>query len=503
MYFLLACLTPLYFGALISYRLFFHPLRNYPGPALAAITDSYEAYYNVIKDGALVAKLEALHRQHGPIVRIGPNTLHFNDKHAYHDIYTYGTTLTKEPEFYLGVSAHGTQTSVSFCDPQEAKERRALLGPLFSRKAVMELEYTVQKKIDKLVTVLADNHKSEKSAVAMDVAFRACTIDLITSYCFAESTNVLEVPNFAHYIMPVLQLIFTNVWSQRHFPLISSLANSAPQKLVLWLFPDFRVYAELTGRYERQINRIMKDPDSASTAEHKTVFHHLLDSRDQKPLSQQSLVHEAFTLVGAGTETTASACTVGTYHALKDGSIRQRLFEELRDAWLDADRPMSYAALEKLPYLTAFIKETLRFSIGVIHPLPRVTGPETPMIGGVKIPKGTVVEMSQLFLHMNPDVFPNPYNFNPDRWLVEDTTDMMLDLVPFSKGPRIWCVYFGSVLPMLKCPPVWESRSLAWCELYLIFGNIFRRLDMKLVVTEDTYVSPISIVIDDEGFNLT
>ncbi|KIK58238.1 hypothetical protein GYMLUDRAFT_700474 [Collybiopsis luxurians FD-317 M1] len=46
--------------------------------------------------------------------------------------------------------------------------------------------------------------------------------------------------------------------------------------------------------------------------------------------------------------------------------------------------------------------------------------------------------MSQLFLHMNPSVFADPRNFNPDRWLAEDTTEMMLDLSPFSKGPRIY-----------------------------------------------------------------
>ncbi|KAF9016362.1 hypothetical protein BDP27DRAFT_1440700 [Rhodocollybia butyracea] len=45
----------------------------------------------------------------------------------------------------------------------------------------------------------------------------------------------------------------------------------------------------------------------------------------------------------------------------------------------------------------------------------------------------------------------------------------MFDLAPFSKGPRI-CL----------------GLNLAWCELYLIFGNIFRRLDLQLLIMEDT-----------------
>ncbi|KAF9077869.1 cytochrome P450 [Rhodocollybia butyracea] len=147
---------------------------------------------------------------------------------------------------------------------------------------------------------------------------------------------------------------------------------------------------------------------------------------------------EAFILVAAGSDTVGNTCYVGTFYALKYPSIRQKLKEELEEAWVDKDRPMSYTALEKLPYLTAFIKEALRVSLGVMHPLPRVVGPSTTKIGGLKIPPGTVVAMSVKFLHTNPDVFPDPYTFNPDRWLAQDTSELLLDLAPFSKGPRIW-----------------------------------------------------------------
>ncbi|KAJ3929376.1 MAG: hypothetical protein NXY57DRAFT_900206 [Lentinula lateritia] len=65
----------LYVGALAIYRLFFHPLSKYPGPLLASLTDWYEMYYNIIKGGALVTKINRLHKVHGPVIRIGPNTV--------------------------------------------------------------------------------------------------------------------------------------------------------------------------------------------------------------------------------------------------------------------------------------------------------------------------------------------------------------------------------------------------------------------------------------------
>ncbi|KAF9077841.1 cytochrome P450 [Rhodocollybia butyracea] len=458
------------FSSLFVYRLFFHPLRKYPGPILAALTGWYEAYYNIVKGGGLVAEIERLHKLHGPVVRVGPNTLHFNDRQAYHDIYTHGSTLVKEREFYSAIGAHAPQGSLIFCDPEVSKQRRGLLQPLFSRKAVMSLEYTIQQKIDKLLAILKSNYNSSSTAVSMAVAYRALTTDIITSYCFAESaTNNLESPGLCHPILQGIQEATRMLWFQRHFPFLIPFVLNVPQKLILWLSPKFEGHLKMKAGFERQIDCVINDPETLSIAEHETVFYHLLEPKDQERPSRASLVDEAFILVIAGSDTVGNACNIGSFYALKYPSIHSKLKKELEEVWVDADRPMSYTALEKLPYLTAFIKEVLRFSIGIVHPLPRVVGPSTPKIGGLKIPSGTIVEMSTMFLHMNPEVFPDPHTFNPDRWLVEDTNQMMLDLAPFSKGPRM-CL----------------GLNLAWCELYLIFGNILRRLDLKLLVTDDT-----------------
>ncbi|KAF9024874.1 cytochrome P450 [Rhodocollybia butyracea] len=436
---------------LALYRLFFHPLHNYPGPVLAALTDWYEA-------GGLVAEIERLHKLHGPVIRIGPNTLHFNYRQAYHDIYTYGSTLVKDQEFYSGVAAHAPQGSFGFS--------KGLLQPLFSRKIVMSLEYTIQQQIDKLLAVFNNNYNSSSTAVSMAVAYRALTTDIITSYCFAELSNILESPGgLSHPILQGLQKFIKKLWFQRHFPLVINFFLSIPQTLILWLLPEFEGHLKMKIGFERQVDSLIDNPATLSMAEHETVFYHLLEPKDQERPSRASLLDEAYTLISAGSDTIGNTCHVGTFYALKYPSIHQKLKEELEEVWVDEDRPMSYTTLEKLPYLTAFIKEVLRFSIGVIHPLPRMVGQSTPEIGGLKIPAGTTVKMSTMFLHMNPDVFPDPYTFNPDRWLVEDINEMMFNLAPFSKGPRM---------------------CLAWCELYLIFGNIFRRLDLKLHVTEDT-----------------
>ncbi|KAF5344620.1 hypothetical protein D9757_013905 [Collybiopsis confluens] len=423
--------------------LFFHPLQKYPGPLLAALTEGYEAYYNIVQFGGLVDELVRLHEIYGPVIRIGPNKLHFKDRRAFHDIYTNGSSMLKDPAFYHGLIAHAPDSSVYFCDSKQSKDRRALLAPLFSRRAV-----------DKLLHILEERHNSPSTSIPMSVSYHSLTTDLITSYCFAESTNTLDIPNFSHPLLEGVQEVVKGLWVQR-------LAMGLPKSMLLRLLPEFKGFVEMQEGFSTKITELRKEfPEGFNKVDHETVYHHLIEPKNQARPTMKSLVSEAFTLVIAGSDTVAHACTLGTFYVLKEAHIRRKLTEELEEAWPDKGTPMSYAKLEKLPYLSAVIKETLRFSIGVVHPLPRIIGNETPAIAGLKLPPGTIVGMSALFLHMNPDVFEDPFTFNPDRWLAEDTAEMIHDLAPFSKGPRM---------------------CLAWCELYLIFANIFRKLDLSLV----------------------
>jgi hypothetical protein len=61
-----------------------------------------------------------------------------------------------------------------------------------------------------------------------------------------------------------------------------------------------------------------------------------------------------------------------TYHVIADRAVYARLRKELIDAFPDPEAALDCTALEKLTYLTAVIKETLRISYGTVFPVPRV-----------------------------------------------------------------------------------------------------------------------------------
>lgn len=66
------------FTSMVVYRIFFHPLRHFPGPKLASITQFYHVQQGAAK-GNNHLYLERLHAKYGSYVRVGPNLLSVGD----------------------------------------------------------------------------------------------------------------------------------------------------------------------------------------------------------------------------------------------------------------------------------------------------------------------------------------------------------------------------------------------------------------------------------------
>ena len=196
-----------------------------------------------------------------------------------------------------------------------------------------------------------------------------------------------------------------------------------------------------------------------------TVFHSLASSDiPESERSLQRLVDEAVTLVGAGTVTTADVISTTSYFILANPLILQTLQNELQTAIPDPLSPPGLIVLEHLPYLTAVIKEGLRLTHAISHRNARIAPDRALQYKDWTIPAGTVVNMTTYLLHVDPNVYPKPQEFLPQRWLVG--RDLEKYLLPFGKGTRM-CL----------------GMNLAYAELYQTLAAVFRRFDMKLYQT--------------------
>ena len=127
--------------------------------------------------------------------------------------------------------------------------------------------------------------------------------------------------------------------------------------------------------------------------------------------------------------------------------IKTKVEAELITVTEDPRNYPKWSTLEQLPYLSAVLLEAIRLSYGVSSRLPRIAPDETLIYEGkfrgkqvrYLIPPGTAIGMSSVIMHTNKDIFPEPYDFRPGRWLNEDGTkrkELEGYLFSFGKGTR-------------------------------------------------------------------
>lgn len=182
-----------------------------------------------------------------------------------------------------------------------------------------------------------------------------------------------------------------------------------------------------------------------------TIFGSLLVEEELQAFEKGTtrLAAECFAIVGAGTETTASALAVITYHLLTKPNLLAKLIAELEQFGI-AKSPRelpTFPDMEKLPYLGAVIQEGLRLSYGVASRTARIATEEDLVYRGEwnkktvehVIPRGYAVGMSTFVTHHDESIFPDSEDFIPERWLDERNNrrkEVEKGQMAFSKGSR-------------------------------------------------------------------
>jgi cytochrome P450 family 135 len=158
----------------------------------------------------------------------------------------------------------------------------------------------------------------------------------------------------------------------------------------------------------------------AGSEERDDVLSLLLQARheDGAPMSDAELRDELVTVVGAGHETTATGLAWAMERLLRNRRALGRLRESL--------------AAGSGEYLEATVKETLRARPVIIDVARRLTAPAT--IGGYELPAGSFVVPAIAALHLREDLYPEPGEFRPERFLDEKADTYAW--IPFGGGVR-------------------------------------------------------------------
>ena len=207
--------------------------------------------------------------------------------------------------------------------------------------------------------------------------------------------------------------------------------------------------AELDAIVYAQIARRRR----AGSAGRTDLLSMLLDARDEEgePMRDVELRDELLTLLVAGHETTATELAWAFDLVLRDARVLARIGDEL-----DA----SGGALDALPYVDATIKEVLR-----LRPVIPAVGRRLrrPMrIAGVDVPAGTLLTPLPWLTHRQPDLYPDPLAFRPERFL---------DKKP---DPYAWFPFGGGIRRCI-------GMAFALVEMRVVLATVLARVRLRLV----------------------
>ncbi|KAF2725443.1 putative P450 monooxygenase [Polychaeton citri CBS 116435] len=438
--------------ALLTYRVYFHPLKDIPGPLVCKLTSLWTYYRSYVGDEC--SRIDALHKVYGPIVRIAPNEVVIADGAALAPIYSEKGGFRKA-ECYRNFDIEGHSTIFSELDPAHRAVRSKAVLPLFSMGSIRGGEEVLVECVDRFIERLrVEATQSRQAAVSggkatpvniMNLA-RSLAVDAVSSYLFQKSFDAvnekgerMSASSYVDALVAFGRFFFMPNW------IFLSLEHAAGI-----LFPD------------TETDKSMSRVDSFT----RTLRQ---ESQDREGSYQSRLVKTGITdheieiqckdLIFAGTDSTGMNLSTICWNLAKHPDV----YKKLQQSVADADEKDPKANPQSIPYLDAVVREGLRLSMANPTRLPRVVPPQgwsyaaSSGSPSYDLPAGTLVGLQVYTLHMNPDVFPDPEAFKPERWLDNPTPEMQRDSIPFGLGQR-QCI----------------ARNLAQTELLLATRKLAR-----------------------------
>jgi cytochrome P450 len=304
--------------------------------------------------------------------------------------------------------------------------RRAALNPFFSKRSISTIEPLIFSKVELLCRRFEDAIKT-KEVIRLDAAYMALTMDIIAQYAYGHSYNHLAEGDFKVSWKESILSVSSNGAFLRQFPWALPIMNAIPLSVLQKINPPASALVEWQRMVREQVDDIILASREGKKAE-GTIFHALLDS--DLPWQEKTADHlqdEGQVIIAAGSETTAKALSIITFHLLQDRNKLQRLRKELRSVMPTPNSQASWTTLEQLPYLVglvplavfeqyetyagmqaAVINEGIRLGQGVTTRLPRVSATEPLIYKDWTIPTGVS--------NTSPTSFPGSQARFPKPW---------------------------------------------------------------------------------------
>ncbi|XP_063919109.1 cytochrome P450 4c3-like [Zophobas morio] len=357
--------------------------------------------------------------------------------------------------------------------------RRKILTPAFHFSILQQFVQIFNEEGEKLVEVL--KHECAKSYVNVTPHITQFTLKTIVETAMGTKLQfqTQEEKNYKQAVYDIGQILIYRI---KHPWFIYPILNYFSP----WYFQERKVTNTL-HKFSRDVIRdreksfsdieVPKD-DVYKGKKRLAMLDLLLSAKMERLIDDEGVQEEVDTFMFEGHDTTAVALGFLLMLIACHQDIQEQIVQEMCDVFGDLKTRPTYSDLQSLKYMERCIKESLRLYPSV-HFITRTLGQDVRTRSGYLLPKDTIAVIHIYDVHHNPDIYPDPEKFDPDRFLPDNSQNRHpFAFLPFSAGPRN-CI--GQRFAML------ELKS----ALCAILGNFV----LEAVDTPETIVVVVDIVL--------
>ncbi|XP_058823814.1 cytochrome P450 4C1-like [Topomyia yanbarensis] len=325
-------------------------------------------------------------------------------------------------------------------------QRRRIITPAFHFKILEQFVAVFNKEADVMVTNLRKHVGGKEFDIYSYVTLMA--LDSICETSMGTSVNAQNDPDndYVKNVKSMSVLFLRRIFDPlAGYPVLYELVHPRAyktRKIVreLHKFTD-SVIAERRKQLQEsgeEGKRLTKSDENLYSKQKMTFLDLLLNVNvDGMPLDDLEIREEVDTFMFEGHDTTTSGISFTIYELARHQQAQDRIYDEIVAILGKNNREadLTYQVLQEFKYLEMAIKEALR-----LYPSVPFIGRhllEDTELDGITLPSGMEVLVSIYMIHRNPEVFPDPERYDPERFS-EDAESKRgpYDYIPFSAGAR-------------------------------------------------------------------
>ena len=287
------------------------------------------------------------------------------------------------------------------------------------------------------------------------------SFDVISCVAFGKSLDMLQSAYYRWVPGCLLSMSIFLYWAG-YAPCVRFwrwfLGSNLPSLLHMQTAIDAQTYGRFAGEMVATRTKRLREEGHASMKV-DDIFQQLIEARLYNDFDLRA---DSSLLIAAGSDAVRLTIAATIFYWLKNPPIFDKAVEEIRSCVNSAEQ-ITDSKLSSLRYLRACVDETMRLCPPKASSLPREVLKGGITIDGVQVPEGMTVGTSIYALHHDPDIYPEPFVYKPDRWLLRpQDRRMQAAFCPFLKGPRM-------------CP----GQTVAYFAIELALFHLVHRYDLR------------------------